>query len=68
MSLHTLRPKHDRNMAKALAAVELADRLRRNGDGVKGFIHVREAIRLVVECGCPRKLWPEKVREVIADG
>ncbi len=72
--LHSQRPKHLRRMSTALAKVErgyyykrTADRERNSELLVEGWREIKRAIHEVVECGCPRRLWPEKVREVIKE-
>lgn len=75
---HERRPKHKRLMAAAAIhadrAIDLKERAISFGEQypdashsalTDGWKHVQLAIRLVVDCGCKRELWPEVVQSVI---
>ena len=46
-------------------SVDYADAAKRHA--MSGFDWVTVAIREVVDCGCPRSLWPEEVQERILE-
>lgn len=77
-AIHSARPRHERLMALALSHVERAqywqrEALRDNSIYERseamtaGFACLRVAIKLVVDCGCARELWPLKVQDFIVD-
>lgn len=69
--LHTQRPKHFSRMMQALAWFELAEFIsseahRLNDDELDtGWFYVKEATRLIWECGCPSRVWPPKVQQYL---
>lgn len=77
--LHDQRPRHQRYMSLALAAVEQSAASVRAanksselgataiaaGQAHRGWQGILEAIASVVDCGCPRDMWPERVQEAI---
>lgn len=74
LRLHAKRPKHRRHMSKAKELVEhgyylklTADREKDSEMLVEGWREIRRAIGEVVECGCPRSLWPGVVQGAIKE-
>ena len=65
--IHAQRSRHQRSMAEADSHLAWAEYLRLKDDPVKGWIHVEQAIRLVMDCGCPRRLWPDQVQAGIPE-